>query len=187
MCALCAPSPTGGLRHDLSESSTTIRVSVPTHCRDRKTDYQGPQVRTATTTIAQRRAHRSQRFRWHPPWVDTPSAAARRERNIEAVAELARAHHEISNEIAKRIVGQPRVIEHLLTALFARGQLASRRPASSSGSFCDRTVSYEWPRVGPCWIWQHSHSRFGRVADLGQWTRRPAITAAGSRGASGSS
>ena len=53
--------------------------------------------------------------------VDTPSAAARRERDIEAVAELARAHYEIITELEKRIVGQRRVVEHLLTALFARG------------------------------------------------------------------
>ncbi|MCA9673405.1 MAG: MoxR family ATPase [Kofleriaceae bacterium] len=41
--------------------------------------------------------------------------------DLEAVAEIARAHAQILGEIEKRIVGQRKVIEHLLTALFARG------------------------------------------------------------------
>jgi MoxR-like ATPase len=41
--------------------------------------------------------------------------------DLEAVAELAAAHKEILAEIEKRIVGQRRVVEQLLVALFARG------------------------------------------------------------------
>jgi MoxR-like ATPase len=47
--------------------------------------------------------------------------AARRDADLRAVAEIARAHHELLAEIEKRIVGQRKVVEHLLTALFARG------------------------------------------------------------------
>src|SRR5499433_2964179 len=41
--------------------------------------------------------------------------------DLDAVAELAHAHDEIMTEINKRIIGQRRVIEQLLVALFARG------------------------------------------------------------------
>ena len=41
--------------------------------------------------------------------------------DLEAVAELADAYRQILGEIEKRIVGQRKVIDHLLTALFARG------------------------------------------------------------------
>src|SRR5262245_42059270 len=41
--------------------------------------------------------------------------------DLDAVAELAQAHAEIMAEINKRIIGQRRVIEQLLVALFARG------------------------------------------------------------------
>jgi MoxR-like ATPase len=47
--------------------------------------------------------------------------AAQLESDLHAVAQLARAHDEIVGEIEKRIIGQRKVIEHLLTALFARG------------------------------------------------------------------
>ena len=47
--------------------------------------------------------------------------AARRDADLRAVAEIARAHHELLTEIEKRIVGQRKVVDHLLTALFARG------------------------------------------------------------------
>jgi MoxR-like ATPase len=42
-------------------------------------------------------------------------------RDLEAVAEVARARLEIIEEIGKRIIGQRQVIEHLLIALFSRG------------------------------------------------------------------
>src|SRR5262249_22758208 len=42
-------------------------------------------------------------------------------RDLEAVAEIARARAEIRREVEKRIVGQYRVVDHLLVALFARG------------------------------------------------------------------
>ncbi len=41
--------------------------------------------------------------------------------DLDAVAELAEAHAEIVTEIEKRIIGQRRVVEQLLVALFARG------------------------------------------------------------------
>ena len=41
--------------------------------------------------------------------------------DLRAVADIARAHAELCAEIEKRIVGQRKVIDHLLTALFARG------------------------------------------------------------------
>ena len=41
--------------------------------------------------------------------------------DLEAVQEVAAARREIAREIEKRIVGQSQVIDHLLTALFARG------------------------------------------------------------------
>jgi len=41
--------------------------------------------------------------------------------DLDAVAEMARAHAEIIAEIEKRIIGQRKVVDHLLTALFARG------------------------------------------------------------------
>jgi MoxR-like ATPase len=43
------------------------------------------------------------------------------ERDLEAVAEVARARAHINEEIGKRIIGQRKVIEHMLIALFARG------------------------------------------------------------------
>jgi len=48
--------------------------------------------------------------------VDPATAA-----DLEAVQEIAAARLEIAREIEKRIVGQSDVIDHLLTALFARG------------------------------------------------------------------
>jgi MoxR-like ATPase len=48
-------------------------------------------------------------------------AAAQTGRDLEAVKEIARAHEQIVREIEKRIIGQRQVIDHLLTALFARG------------------------------------------------------------------
>ena len=56
-------------------------------------------------------------------WSD-PLAGAEpgpKESDLEAVAEVARAHDQIIAEIEKRVVGQRKVVEHLLTALFARG------------------------------------------------------------------
>ncbi|MBK9030442.1 MAG: MoxR family ATPase [Myxococcales bacterium] len=41
--------------------------------------------------------------------------------DLRAVADIARAHGELCAQIEKRIVGQRKVVEHLLTALFARG------------------------------------------------------------------
>jgi MoxR-like ATPase len=41
--------------------------------------------------------------------------------DLEAVKEVARARAEIVREIEKRIIGQRQVVDHLLTALFARG------------------------------------------------------------------
>ena len=41
--------------------------------------------------------------------------------DLDAVAELADAHAQIVKEIEKRIIGQRRVVDQLLVALFARG------------------------------------------------------------------
>ena len=41
--------------------------------------------------------------------------------DLEAVREIARAKAAIEVEVAKVIVGQAEVVEHLLTAMFARG------------------------------------------------------------------
>ncbi len=53
--------------------------------------------------------------------LDDVPAAERAERDVAAVAEIARARVEIKSEVEKRIIGQHRVVDHLLTALFARG------------------------------------------------------------------
>jgi MoxR-like ATPase len=50
-----------------------------------------------------------------------PTLAPPPESDLDAVAQLARAHDDIVGEIEKRIIGQRAVIDHLLTALFARG------------------------------------------------------------------
>ena len=51
----------------------------------------------------------------------TPAEDPERRSDLEAVAEIAQARTEIIREIEKRIVGQRAVVDHLLTALFARG------------------------------------------------------------------
>ena len=58
------------------------------------------------------------------PNLASPSfdeAAPAVDRDLAAVEEIARARTEIITQIEKRIVGQHGVIDHLLTALFARG------------------------------------------------------------------
>jgi MoxR-like ATPase len=60
-----------------------------------------------------------------PPTLAAPAPGApppaARGSDLDAVADIARAHQDIVAEIEKRIIGQRGVIEHLLTALFARG------------------------------------------------------------------
>jgi MoxR-like ATPase len=56
-----------------------------------------------------------------PTEVGNAAAQQQAESDLDAVAQLARAHDEIIGEIEKRIIGQRKVIDHLLTALFARG------------------------------------------------------------------
>jgi MoxR-like ATPase len=53
--------------------------------------------------------------------VEDVPAAESEASDLEAVKEIAQARGEISREIGKRIVGQQAVVDHLLTALFARG------------------------------------------------------------------
>src|SRR5205809_7112045 len=53
------------------------------------------------------------------PLAEEP--AAQKQNDLDAIAELADAHDQIVTEIEKRIIGQRRVIEQLLVALFARG------------------------------------------------------------------
>ncbi len=50
-----------------------------------------------------------------------PTEEEQRAADLRAVGEIARAHDDIMGQIEKRIVGQRKVVEHLLTALFARG------------------------------------------------------------------
>src|SRR6185436_2596653 len=52
---------------------------------------------------------------------DEAPAADERDHDLEAVAEIAAARVAIKNEVEKRIIGQTQVVDHLLTALFARG------------------------------------------------------------------
>jgi MoxR-like ATPase len=54
-----------------------------------------------------------------PLSVSVSASAA--ERDLDAVTEIAAARRALVTEIGKRIVGQERVIDHLLVALFARG------------------------------------------------------------------
>jgi MoxR-like ATPase len=51
---------------------------------------------------------------------DVPTGPAQRT-DLDAVAELAEAHKQIVSEIEKRIIGQKKVVDQLLVALFARG------------------------------------------------------------------
>jgi MoxR-like ATPase len=55
------------------------------------------------------------------PVTDVATATPKPASDLEAVKEVARARAEIVREIEKRIIGQRQVIDHLLTALFARG------------------------------------------------------------------
>jgi MoxR-like ATPase len=50
-----------------------------------------------------------------------PSEVGEPKSDLEAVKEVARARADILREIEKRIIGQRQVVDHLLTALFARG------------------------------------------------------------------
>jgi MoxR-like ATPase len=52
---------------------------------------------------------------------ETPAEPPPKKTDLDAVAELADAHRQILAEIEKRIIGQRRVIDQLLVALFARG------------------------------------------------------------------
>ena len=56
-----------------------------------------------------------------PPSMQGPVQAPSPKSDLDAVAELAAAHADILREIEKRIIGQRRVVEQLLVALFARG------------------------------------------------------------------
>jgi len=50
-----------------------------------------------------------------------PTSQVQTKSDLDAVAELADAHKQIVTEIEKRIIGQRRVVDQLLVALFARG------------------------------------------------------------------
>ena len=56
-----------------------------------------------------------------PPDHDTAPTLPSPKSDLEAVAELADAHRAILTEIEKRIIGQRKVVDQLLVALFARG------------------------------------------------------------------
>jgi len=53
--------------------------------------------------------------------ADPTAEKTQSESDLEAVKDIAAAHDQIVAEIEKRIIGQRQVIDHLLTALFARG------------------------------------------------------------------
>src|SRR5258707_11954561 len=53
-----------------------------------------------------------------PPHTREPAAP---HEDLLAVEEIARARSAIRTEVEKRIIGQHKVVDHLLTALFARG------------------------------------------------------------------
>ena len=55
------------------------------------------------------------------PLADEPPTPPSPKSDLDAVQELADAHDQILAEIEKRIIGQKRVIEQLLVALFALG------------------------------------------------------------------
>ena len=55
------------------------------------------------------------------PFAGETTQVEGRDADLRAVEEIAAARREIAREIEKRIVGQSAVIDHLLTALFARG------------------------------------------------------------------
>ena len=57
----------------------------------------------------------------HVPAFGGDTQVEARVSDLQAVEEVAAARREIAREIEKRIVGQAGVIDHLLTALFARG------------------------------------------------------------------
>ena len=56
-----------------------------------------------------------------PAPTPLPISVSDADRDLDAVAEIAGARRALVAEIGKRIVGQERVIDHLLVALFARG------------------------------------------------------------------
>src|SRR5512141_3255848 len=56
-----------------------------------------------------------------PPAVEDVATGPAQRNDLDAVAELAEAHAQIVKEIEKRIIGQRRVVDQLLVALFARG------------------------------------------------------------------
>jgi len=53
--------------------------------------------------------------------ASTPTTASSARADLDAVAELAQAHRQLVAEIEKRIIGQRKVVDQLLVALFARG------------------------------------------------------------------
>jgi MoxR-like ATPase len=55
------------------------------------------------------------------PGFDTPTQVDAQVSDLDAVREIAAARRDIAREIEKRIIGQSQVVDHLLTALFARG------------------------------------------------------------------
>jgi len=56
-----------------------------------------------------------------PPSVEDVPTGPAQKNDLDAVAELAEAHRQIVTEIEKRIIGQKKVVDQLLVALFARG------------------------------------------------------------------
>ena len=57
----------------------------------------------------------------NPVVAEAAAAAPLQKSDLDAVKELAEAHAQIVKEIEKRIIGQRKVVDQLLVALFARG------------------------------------------------------------------
>jgi MoxR-like ATPase len=55
------------------------------------------------------------------PVVENDTTGVHAEADLRSVEEMARAHQQILGQIEKRIIGQRHVVDHLLTAMFARG------------------------------------------------------------------
>lgn len=82
-----------------------------------------PSSDPSITPITAVTAFRAEQHTETQPFIAGPAEMATEphQSDLDAVARLAEAHHQIVSELEKRIIGQRRVIDQLLVALFARG------------------------------------------------------------------
>src|SRR2546421_29069 len=115
----------GDLRLRASVAREPVRSSDPLRPRRGVCSYVGPEgragarrLRSAQDTMkpADITPIRQEQATEVNPTVPEPAKS-----DLDAVAELAEAHAQIVAEIEKRIIGQRRVVDQLLVALFARG------------------------------------------------------------------